>query len=144
MVNVDCFLDLKVGPQEDDDLLLIEFCDNDHPYVEILSREIRNAGLEGKVINLHIIDNSELYGNYKPNAVGYVHKAEDGVSYNIFLFPERIEQCKDQDVTYVIRHELAHIKFGDLDSNLKGEWKKRYNKVVEDPRAHEYARGILN
>jgi len=109
---------------------------NRQDLLQIFEEERRKIGLLEEDISLLLPEDE----NYQPddfllgNAMG---SRERG--YSICLFPRTIEENWVDTFRTVIRHELAHIKNGDVDRNLPKILKWIYNSLVEEPRADWYA-----
>ncbi len=58
-------------------------------------------------------------------------------TYDLIIFPATIEM-RGRDEAAVMRHELAHVRFGDLDRRLPCCLRKLYTTFVEEPRASLY------
>lgn len=124
----------------------------DSSLLELLKEEKRNAGLEETDISLFLPEEGtyELVHGLNPGRIGSAVGSRDK-RYTITLYPLALEReskvygydCRRS----IIRHELAHIKFGDCDRKFpKGlRWlQKIYTSLVEEPRAGEYERGGIS
>ena len=112
------------------------FVETDDSYlVGLLEEEITNAGLDDKQIVLLLPELNYRHKLY--SSIAEVEKIEKN-SYEIRLFPVCMEE-DECSARIAIRHELAHIKYGDVDrwwfSEFLEEW---YSLFVEEPRAIRY------
>ncbi len=114
----------------------------DSRLLSILDEEIKNAGLKDKEIYLLVPEPGGLqYLPGEENLCGDV-KFTYG-SYQIMIYPEIIARYEERgaSIRSTIRHELAHIKYGDC-SKRRFPWRflnRLYNRLVEEPRAEKYA-----
>ena len=108
--------------------------------------EIITAGLEKTDISLLLPEEGtyQLVYTLDPDRMGSATKSGDK-KYTVTLYPLALERAKEifgYDTSRdVIRHELAHIKFGDCDRKFpRGlKWLQRiYNSLIEEPRARAY------
>ena len=105
-------------------------------YIKILHEEKERASLSGINIFLFIPETPE---DMDPYLLGSSIKFKD--CYEIRLNPSpRIRRKYEYDERNTIRHELAHIKYGDCDRRLPPILKKIYHSLIEEPRANFYAR----
>lgn len=105
----------------------------DRDLTRIFDEEKQNMGLENLDIQLLLPEN----GNYdSPSLTGItLGRKENG--YSITLFPKTIERFQSNSRS-IIRHELAHIKHGDLDRDLPRIIRLLYNLFIAEPRARSY------
>lgn len=116
----------------------LEFCigvyeePTDGTIKDIFAEEKQKAGLENTKIYLFIPEEKEAASN----DFGNVRRDEDK-TYSIRMWP-RLHKT-DAETRNTIRHELAHIKFGDCDRKLPWPLNRLYTWLVEEPRAIWYA-----
>lgn len=129
----------------------------DSRYLDIFYEEIINAGLEHEVIQLSVPSNhytdlmEELRGESKGRGltIAYAKRYEDG-NCEIMLPGQYLDEGKEiskfypkhwttEKLTrYLIRHELAHIKYGDVDQG-----KFSLPKFFRELRADWYAGNLI-
>jgi predicted SprT family Zn-dependent metalloprotease len=103
----------------------------------ILEEGEKEAKLERK--NIYLFLHEEFGTNLEhPTMLSNTRTSIKG-EYYITLYPLTIKKhniCLKE----VIMHELAHIKYGDLERRLPPILKKIYKILVEEPRARRYAK----
>ena len=123
-----------ITPVEDIGVLF----ETEDPYLlSIFQEEIRKAQLDGLDIRLLVPDNPETCDKLVPRlhgrAIGY-----GDLEYSVELYPMAIERFNSTP-RKTMRHELAHIKYGDLGRKLPKLIEKLYSIFVKEPRANWYA-----
>ena len=102
----------------------------DKELLEIFEEEKQRKGLKNLDIQLLVPENDHYFNDATLADASGSQKSW----YDIVLYPRNID---DSFTSYrsTIRHELAHIKHGDLDRNFPSFLKKFWNFFVEEPRA---------
>jgi len=119
-------------------LEIASFIETENPgLLRILEEEKIKAGLDSAEIHLMLPE--DLQDDTNPDIIARVHKIKNN-DYEITLYPAAMKSGR-RSARSEIRHEIAHIKYGDLDRRLPGYLKRVYNLLVEEPRAKWYAKG---
>jgi len=105
----------------------------DSPLLEILRKEQKKAGLSSCDIRLLLPEDPEYRGSFIAKVSG---KRQEG--YEIVLVPGSLEKW-GYSLQEAIRHELAHIKHGDLDKKRMWPVSLFYNRFLKERRAVKYA-----
>ena len=103
--------------------------------IDILEKEKIRADLEDIDIKLYIPDSEECTGMYYDILAEVDGSKERG--YEIKLHLPIIKHHK-RDPKNSIKHELAHIKYGDCDRNLPKIINFFYSNLIFEPRAIFY------
>jgi len=123
----------------------VSYCQTeDKKLLFILAEEKTKAGLEDKIISLFTPEESDFEESYymNPCLLGDARTSNDE-EYEITLYP--LVLIKDYArIRKTIRHELAHIKYGDCDSKLTGILRKLYSFFIFEPRARIYANSWIS
>lgn len=119
----------------------------DYSLLRLLEEEKRKMGIVEREIFLLLPEKGlcGLVHNLDSDKMGGVVKLVDN-TYQITLYPLALKKAKEifgyDPTSLTIRHELAHIKFGDCDRKFPTgfKWLQRiYNYFIEEPRARAYA-----
>ena len=104
----------------------------------VFREEQRRAGLRCN-ITLQTPEIFEDAVRVNPKKLGSAARFEPG-TYVVLLSPNAIERYSFMFETprRTIRHELAHIKYGDCDRNLPNVLRQLHTWLVEEPRAFWY------
>ena len=105
--------------------------------LRVLAEEVAKAGLEDDdvLVFLPEINYDSMFYNENSAEVSNV-----GGKYYIFLYPIQM-RMDDCPIRRAIRHEIAHIKYGDVDREaLPGIFENIY-RMFEERRARIYERG---
>jgi len=106
--------------------------------LNILEEEIFYTDLGDKDISLLLPELPKRATMDNPDIGGDVSGSRDD-GYGITLYPLTIaiwDKIYGRTTRMVIKHELAHIKNGDVDRKLPKPLKWLYNILVEEPRAN--------
>lgn len=104
--------------------------------LDILNEEKIKAGLDSIEVHLMLPEIPEE-ADTDPDLLARSGKINSN-DYQIILFPLAMKRW-GRSARHEIRHEIAHIKYGDLDRKLPSCLKTIYNLLVEEPRARWYA-----
>ena len=108
----------------------------------MLGEEIKIIGLDGIKVELLVLETGEgnkAYAN-QCGYYGYADRTKDGcfeIGINRRLDARRRNKKTIRDT---VRHELAHIKYGDCESDLPEYMRQLFYNFVHEPRANAYAR----
>lgn len=105
----------------------------DPEYLRIFEREKKAMGLGHKDITLQLPDDLSYRDGL---TLGRAKKADEGEAYIVRLIPAAIEwSAPFHSIEEVTRHELAHVKNGDCDTNFSPVVRWLYYIVIAEPRA---------
>lgn len=113
-------------------------------YLAILDEEKEKAGLHDTDISLFVPDPPE-YGYTRcflngESIYGEAFKWNDK-AYGINLIPvPEAREITGHSIRETIRHELAHIKYGNCDIRLPKFLHVLHSKFISEPRARRYAK----
>jgi len=108
---------------------------NNPKYLSVLEQEKKRANLKDVAITLLVPENLWDAGmeNYHGNSSGSKREG-----YTIAINPV-VKDILPFNLRHTIKHELAHIKYGDCDRKLPTVIHSLYSFFVQEPRAEFYA-----
>jgi hypothetical protein len=105
-------------------------CENE-TLLKIFDEERKNMDVTDRNIELLV---SQAFGEFGRESFSF--KSKEG-EYKMVVFPHNIAKSKSTSRS-IIRHQLAHIKHGDLERHLTGMVKWFYRQFIAEPRARSY------